>query len=258
MNDARPKKSLGQNYLRDPHAIDRIVQATLESPSQSLLEIGPGPGALTEKLCTDGRPLWVMELDPQHCKNLLTWRERYPHLHVLEGDACELPWPEGASFSVVGNLPYNAATPILTRILLSTLPWVQATLMFQKDVADKLLGQAHEKNYGPLSIILQLRTDVEILLTLPGTAFWPIPSVESSVILMKSHPRLSAEHAQSLLVLLHLSFAHRRKTLRNNWRHHPQEAEMVKALEALGLSPTLRAEALSPEQWLDWFHRVMQ
>ena len=148
----RPKKELGQNFLISSAAIRSIVRDTLASPASLLLEIGPGPGTLTEPLLADGRPLWAMDLDPEACALLAERFGGISHFHILRGDAVQAPLPEGGSWSVVGNLPYNAATPILTRFLLEPLDWERLVFMFQLEVGQKILGHPGEKAFGPLSL----------------------------------------------------------------------------------------------------------
>ncbi|WP_306589856.1 16S rRNA (adenine(1518)-N(6)/adenine(1519)-N(6))-dimethyltransferase RsmA [Geothrix sp. 21YS21S-4] len=243
----RPKKSLGQNFLVNEGAIRVIVEAALRTPAPRLLEIGPGPGVLTERLLDDGRPLWAVDLDSEACALL---RERFvdrPHFHLLEGDAVRMGLPEGEPWSVVGNLPYNAATPILARLLTEDIPWERMALMFQLEVAQKLMGTPGTKAYGPLSILAQLCARLTRLVKLGPGSFRPAPKVDSAVVLFE--PRADAPplaERKALLALLHRSFAHRRKTLANNW----QGVLPPEALAEAGLDPTLRAEGIEPRTWL--------
>ena len=242
----RAKKAFGQNFLVNEGAIGTIVAAALASPSARLLEIGPGPGVLTERLLADGRPLWAVDLDPEACELLRRRFQDRPQLHLLEGDAVSLPLPEGGPWSVVGNLPYNAATPILTRLLVEEIPWDRMVLMFQLEVAQKLMGQPGTKAYGPLSVLTQLCSRAVRLLKLGPGSFRPAPKVDSAVVQFEPRPdALPWQDRAALLGLLHRSFAHRRKTLANNWhgRLSPED------LAAAGLAPGLRAEALPPEAW---------
>ena len=250
MNLPSPKRSFGQNYLVNPSAITQIVHETLQSSAPEILEIGPGRGALTHVLLQDGRPLHAIEMDPEHRLYLETTFSSIKHFHVHEGDALTLPMPSRGPFTVVGNLPYNASTAILTRFLMEDFPWDRLVFMFQKEVGDKLLGGANEKAYGPLSILLQLCTEAQVLLHLKAGSFYPVPNIDSVVLTM--HPRrpsLTFAERSRLLQWLHVSFAHRRKTLRNNWQGHPDEGLFMKALSAAGLSDQARAESLSPAVW---------
>ncbi|HEY3269794.1 MAG TPA: 16S rRNA (adenine(1518)-N(6)/adenine(1519)-N(6))-dimethyltransferase RsmA [Geothrix sp.] len=243
----RPKRALGQNFLVNEGAIRTIVDAALASPSARLLEIGPGPGVLTERLLAAGRPLWAVDLDPEACALM---RERFAavaHFHLLEGDAVRIPFPEGEPWSVVGNLPYNAATPILARLLTEGIPWDRMVLMFQLEVAQKLMGQPGTKAYGPLSVLAQLCARLTRLVKLGPGSFRPAPKVESAVV--QFEPRVDAPslaERRALLTVLHRSFAHRRKTLANNW----QGVLSAEALADVGLASALRAEVIAPAAWL--------
>jgi 16S rRNA (adenine1518-N6/adenine1519-N6)-dimethyltransferase len=243
----RAKKAFGQNFLVNEGAIRTIVAAALASPASRLLEIGPGPGVLTERLLADGRPLWAVELDPEACALLSVRFEGQPAFHLLEGDAVQIPLPEGPAWSVVGNLPYNAATPILTRMLTEDIPWERMILMFQLEVAQKLMGEPSTKAYGPLSVLAQLCARLTRLAKLGPGSFRPSPKVDSAVVLFE--PRADAPslaERKHLLSVLHRSFAHRRKTLANNW----QGILAAEALSEAGLASALRAEVVTPAAWL--------
>ena len=251
MSDAlrlRAKKAFGQNFLVNEGAIGTIVDAALAAPAGRLLEIGPGPGALTARLLADGRPLWAVELDPEACDLLRQRFAGHTQFHLLAGDAVGIPLPAGEAWSVVGNLPYNAATPILTRLLLAEgIPWERLVLMFQLEVAQKLLGVPGTKAYGPLSVLAQLCARLTRLARLGPGSFRPAPKVESAVLQFDPRPEApNLSERRALLAVLHHSFAHRRKTLANNW----QGTLSAEALSDVGLPPALRAEVIAPSAWL--------
>jgi 16S rRNA (adenine1518-N6/adenine1519-N6)-dimethyltransferase len=250
----RPKKAFGQNFLVNEGAIATIVGSTLASQAPRLLEIGPGPGVLTERLLADGRPLWAVDLDPEACELLRVRFAGMPHFHLLQGDAVRLPLPVGESWSVVGNLPYNAATPILARLLTEDIAWDRMVLMFQLEVAQKLMGVPSTKAYGPLSVLAQLCARLTRLVKLGPGSFRPAPKVDSAVV--QFEPRQDAPSLAercALLTVMHRSFAHRRKTLANNW----QGMLSAEALTGVGLASTLRAEVIAPAVWLDATRRLM-
>ena len=251
-----PKKRFGQHFLVQKTAIQAIVAAARASAAPALLEIGPGPGVLTAPLLEDGRPLWAIELDTEAVAVLTERFQGVAHFHLCHGDAVTLPLPAGGPFSVVGNLPYNAATAILTRFLVQDCPWERMVLMFQLEVGQKLLGRPGEKEYGPLSVLAQLSCRLTRLLKLGPGAFRPAPKVDSAVLLFEPRPGLPVAHRKAFLALLHHSFAHRRKTLANNW-HGLFTAERTQALLAAeGLDPAVRAEAVAPAVWLSLFQRI--
>ncbi len=243
----RPKKAFGQNFLVNDGAIRTIVAGALASKAARLLEIGPGPGVLTERLLADGRPLWAVDLDPEACALLQQRFADQAHFHLLQGDAVRIPLPVGEPWSVVGNLPYNAATPILARLLTEDIAWDRMVLMFQLEVAQKLMGEPGTKAYGPLSVLAQLCARLTRLAKLGPGSFRPSPKVDSAVV--QFEPRADAPtlaERRPLLTVLHRSFAHRRKTLANNW----QETLSAEALSSVGLPSALRAEVITPAAWL--------
>ena len=251
-----PKKQFGQHFLVQKSAITAIVRTTLDSPAGQLLEIGPGGGVLTEPLLADGRPLWAIDLDTEAIEVLTQRFQALGHFHLLHGDAVHLPLPEGGSFAVVGNLPYNAATAILTRFLVEAFAWERMVLMFQLEVGQKLLGKPGEKEYGPLSILAQLSCRLTRLMKLGPQAFKPPPKVDSAVLLFEPRTGLPIHQRRALLGLLHQSFAHRRKTLANNWHGLFTPERIRELLEGQGLSLSVRAEAIPPAGWLTLFQRI--
>jgi len=245
----RPKKEFGQHFLVAQGAIRAIVAETLRCPASALLEIGPGGGAITGSLLEDGRPLFAIELDDEAGAVL---RERFAtagNFNLVMGDATELPMPGPGPWAVVGNLPYNAATAILTRFLVEDIPWERMVLMFQLEVGQKLMGKPSEKNYGPLSVLAQLVAKMTKLMKLGPSAFTPPPKVDSIVLTFE--PREDApplDLRRAFLGWLHQSFGHRRKTLSNNWAGIIPPEQVRGILESEGLNPAIRAEALTPEQ----------
>lgn len=245
----RAKKEFGQHFLVSQRAIQAIVAETLGCSAPALLEIGPGGGAITGPLLEDGRPLFALELDEEASEVL---RERFAtsnHFHLVMGDATALQMPGPGPWAVVGNLPYNAATAILTRLLVEDIPWRRMVLMFQLEVGQKLLGRPSEKQYGPLSVLAQLTAKMTRLLKLGPSAFAPPPKVDSIVLTFE--PRkdsLPLALRRSFLGWLHQSFGHRRKTLSNNWAGIISPEQVRGILDSEGLIPAIRAEALTPEQ----------
>lgn len=245
----RAKKSFGQHFLVNRQAISAIAAETLRCPAPALLEIGPGGGAITGSLLEDGRPLFALELDAEAGAVL---RERFAaaaNFHLAMGDATSLPMPDPGPFAIAGNLPYNAATAILTRFLVEDIPWQRMVLMFQLEVGQKLMGKPSEKQYGPLSVLAQLTTRMTKLMKLGPSAFAPPPKVDSIVLTFE--PRDGAPPLvlrRPFLSWLYQSFGHRRKTLCNNWAGTVPPEVVRGILEAEGLNPALRAEALTPEQ----------
>ena len=249
-----PKKRFGQHFLVSRSAIRAIVEETLGAPAEAILEIGPGPGVLTEALLADGRPLHALELDPEACQHLRSRFDGSPNFNLHEGDAVRMPVPTAGSWSVVGNLPYNAATAILGRLLTEPVPWTRMVLMFQREVGDKLPGRPGSKAYGPLSVLAQLCCRMTRIVRLGPGAFDPPPKVES--VVLRFDPVLDAPpltDRQALLNFLHRCFAHRRKTLLNNWTGTPTAMPLAAEMEGNGMSLNVRAEAIEPAQLLSLY-----
>ena len=250
----RPKKQFGQHFLASPQAIRTIVEEALASTAPRLLEIGPGPGILTEGLLGSERPLWAVELDPEACVLLSERFGALESFRLIEGDAVEAPLPAGPAWSVVGNLPYNAATAILTRFLLEPIPWERMVLMFQLEVGQKLMGRPGEKNYGPLSVLAQLCAKLNRVLKLGPGAFTPPPRVDSVVLRFEPLPGAPGHpERRAFLAFLHRAFAHRRKTLVNNLAGGLSPQAWREILEAQGIEIGVRAEALTPGALLRLF-----
>lgn len=252
-----PKKGFGQHFLVQESAIRAIVAAALAAPAPRILEIGPGAGVLTGPLLQDGRPLWAVELDPEAVAVLEQKFQGVAHFHLLKGDAVQVAPPEGAPFTVAGNLPYNASTAILTRFLVEPLPWERLVFMFQLEVAMKILGRPGTKDYGPLSILAQSCCRVTRLLKLGRFAFHPPPKVDSAVLVFEPDAGAPAlEERARFLAFLHRSFNHRRKTLANNWQGWLSVEKIQTLLGSQGLPPAIRAEAVPPRTWLNLFRAL--
>jgi 16S rRNA (adenine1518-N6/adenine1519-N6)-dimethyltransferase len=254
---AKPK--LGQNFLRDPQAIQRIVAALGPLSSRTVLEIGPGKGAITELLATQAKHLIAIELDRE-----LAWtlQERFlpekgynvtvRRQDVLQFDFAAAAKDAGQPLLIVGNLPYYITSPILLRLAENTASLDRAVLMVQREVADRVTARPGTREYGLLTVTLQLYGSTESLFTLPPEAFVPPPEVHSTVFRWNFAPRfteLGVEEAP-FITFLKQSFAQKRKTLSNNLRaaSHPSE-RVAAAFAATGISPQIRAEALSLEQF---------
>ena len=239
-----PKKSLGQNFLRNEGAAERIAAALDTQPGELILEIGPGEGVLTRRLFRYRNEVMVIELDHVLAAGL---SERFPgeNLVVVEGDATDYPLPE-RTFRAVGNLPYNAGTPILKRVIAS--PFCQrAVFMLQKEVVDRIVANPGTREYGSFTVYVQLLATVSVLLTLNPGSFFPAPKVRSSVVVLDPRSMILQSSADAVVALASVSFQMRRKTLLNNligYRGMTRERAM-EAIEKANFDPGIRAEQLS-------------
>jgi 16S rRNA (adenine1518-N6/adenine1519-N6)-dimethyltransferase len=249
------KKALGQNFLLDLNLTARIARAAGDLTGADVLEVGPGPGGLTRGLLAEGaRQVLAIEKDSRCLPALEEISEAYPgRLSVLNADALEVdPLAHLVPpIKVVANLPYNVGTELLVRWLTPKdwpPAWESLTLMFQKEVAERIVAQAGDKAYGRLALLAQWRTDARIVLTLPPEAFSPPPKVHSAVVHLKAleTPRFPAD-AKVLERVVAMAFNQRRKMLRAALKGLTPDLE--DKLIVAGIKPTDRAETVDLERF---------
>lgn len=249
------QKSLGQNFLLDLNLTSKIARQAGDLTQSDVLEIGSGPGGLTRGLLAEGaRRVIAIEKDRRCIAALEDIQKAYPdRLKILEGDALSINPMEHLTgpVKVVANLPYNVGTELLIRWLTpKRWPpfWTSLTLMFQKEVAERIVAPVASKAYGRLALLSQWRTDANIVMNLPPSAFTPPPKVSSAVVHLTalSAPRFEAE-AAVLEKTVAKAFNQRRKMLRSSLKGFTLDLE--EKLQAAGISPTLRAEQVSLEQF---------
>ena len=237
-----PKKHYGQHFLRNRGAVERIVAAVEPRDDESILEIGPGEGVLTEKLIELGRPFRAIEIDRDLVPKL---RERFGEETIIEADAVEAPLPD-APFRAVGNLPYNVGTPILRRVIAAP-HFRRAVFMLQKEVADRLVAKPGDDAFGYLTLYANLFVTARTLLTLEPKSFYPPPKVRSAVVVLDPDRKPYASDA--LISLISTAFRMRRKKLVNNltgWRELTRE-QVLTAMAAAGIDEGVRAETMGIE-----------
>ena len=246
------KKSLGQNFILDLNLTGRIARSDGPLDGVTVAEIGPGPGGLTRALLAEGAAQVIaVEKDVRCLPALAAIGAHYPgRLQVIEGDALEIGWPSllpaGAKARIVANLPYSVATPLLIGWLKAE-PWPpwwdRMVLMFQREVAERIVAQPGTKSYGRLAVLSQWRAETRILFHLPPRAFTPPPKVESSVVAFRARP-VPADAGSSAMLerVTAAAFGQRRKMLRASLKALPNA---VPLLAELGIEPSERAEQLS-------------
>ena len=242
------RKALGQNFLLDLNLTGRIARAAAPLDQADIVEIGPGPGGLTRALLLEGaRRVVAVERDPRCVVALADLAIAFPdRLTLVEGDALAIDPVELASppRKIVANLPYNIATPLLLAWLPHIAAYESLTLMFQKEVAQRLVAAPRSKAYGRLSIMVQWLADVRLLFDVPPRAFVPPPKVISTVVrLVPRAAPLAPCAAMDLEQVTAAAFGQRRKMLRASLRSLGTDPERL--LAAAGISPTSRAEELS-------------
>jgi 16S rRNA (adenine1518-N6/adenine1519-N6)-dimethyltransferase len=270
------KPKLGQNFLVSEAAALRIVEALGDVSDATVLEIGPGRGAITDLLTKRARRLIAVELDRVLSAQLRMKFSLQPNVEIIEGDILKIELNTvfglkpgmihtGLNFSpeparVIGNLPYYITSDILLRLFEYHRYFSTIVVMVQKEVADRLAARAGSREYGLLSATAQLYGRVENLFTLPPAAFSPPPKVHSSVVRITIKPRAEELRVpeSEFLAFLKLSFAQKRKTLWNNLKAEYDEKTLRAAMEKSGIKPTIRAEALPLERAAALFRTLQE
>jgi 16S rRNA (adenine1518-N6/adenine1519-N6)-dimethyltransferase len=244
------KKRFGQHFLTDRSILRRIVAFSQIQPDHTVVEIGPGAGSLTRELASIARRVIAIEIDRDLIPAL---RASMPaNVEVIEGDALEVAWPLD-QFHIVGNLPYNVATPLLKRFIAHRQYIDDVTIMVQKEVAERLHAKPSTPAYGPLSVLVQYYATVKYGFTVAPGAFKPPPKIDSAVIRLEWRPQIP--DAQPFTDFVHHAFASRRKKLANNLLGmFPtlDRDDVERRIQSAGIEVSARPEELS----VDEFHRV--
>ena len=251
----RGKKSLGQHFLLDLNLTSKIARYAGNLDQFDILEIGPGPGGLTRSLLREGaRKVVAIEKDNRCIEALEEIQATFPgRLKLLQGDALSTNASEHLAdpVRIIANLPYNIGTELLVRWLTSkTWPsfWQSMTLMFQKEVANRIVASPGSKAYGRLSVMSQWRCDTKIAFNVPATAFTPPPKVESALVHFEAlkEPKFPAE-VEVLELVVSKAFNQRRKMLRGALKGYFQNVE--EGLLSIGVLPTKRAEDITVQEY---------
>ncbi len=247
-----PKKGLGQNFLVEDSVIERIVQSVQSSRSPSVIEIGPGCGALTEGLLNLGKPLTLIELD-----RVLAAYWQAQGLRVIEQDALKVNWrsAEWASgpYCLVSNLPYQISSSLVVDLALGPEAIFDMILMFQKEVAERILARPRTEAYGLLSVMAQLFFKIQRVVDASPQCFFPKPNIASRVLSFERVPSPLPGRERQFLNFVKQAFAQRRKLMVNNLATYRPASEWAQILTEQGHSPKVRAEELSPTMFLDVF-----
>lgn len=257
------QKRFGQNFLIDTHVLEKIIKSAEITKDDLVLEIGPGIGTMTQYLCENAREVVAVEID----KNLIPILENdtlamYDNVTVINEDILKLDLNalvqernSGKRIKVVANLPYYITTPIIMGLFESHVPLQNITVMVQKEVADRMQAGPGSKDYGALSLAVQYYATPYIAANVPQNCFMPRPNVGSAVIRLTLHeePPVKVKDESFMFALIRASFNQRRKTLVNGLTNAAElnlsKEEVQAALEEMGLSATIRGEALTLEQF---------
>lgn len=252
------QKRFGQNFLIDSHVVDKIVSAAGITKDDTVLEIGPGIGTMTQYLAEAAGKVYAVEID----KNLLPVLDEtlaeYDNVTVVNNDILKVDIKElvgDKEVKVVANLPYYITTPIIMGLFENHIPAASITVMVQKEVAMRMQAGPGSKDYGALSLAVQYYAEPYIVANVPPNCFMPRPNVGSAVIRLTKYDKPPVEVKDEALMfkLIRASFNQRRKTLQNGINNSPDlsftKEQVVEALKTLGLSESIRGEALTLEQF---------
>ena len=256
------QKKFGQNFLIDTHVLGKIIDAAGVTKEDMVLEIGPGIGTMTQYLAENARQVVAVEID----KNLIPILEEtlkgYDNITVINEDILKLDinqlaeeYNNGRPIKVVANLPYYITTPIIMGLFESNVPIDNITVMVQKEVADRMQVGPGSKDYGALSLAVQYYAKPYIVANVPPNCFIPRPNVGSAVIRLTRHqePPVQVKDSKLMFKLIRASFNQRRKTLQNGLNNSPEitypKEQIIAAIDSLNVSPTIRGEALTLEQF---------
>jgi 16S rRNA (adenine1518-N6/adenine1519-N6)-dimethyltransferase len=263
--DLMAKKALGQNFLLDANITDKIMRLSLNAQGletlsgETVIEIGPGPGGLTQAVLRQKpQKMIAIEMDSRCLQILAEIKSCYPQLEIINGDALKFDYATVAQVRkphIVSNLPYNISVVLLTGWLKQMSCFQSLTLMFQKEVAERITADCGSKSYGRLSVIARLQCEVVKLFDLPPTCFVPAPKIWSTVLLFKPRENLiESRLLEKVEKLTETAFSQRRKMIRQSLKSVP---DIVSICDDLGIDMTLRAENLSPEQYLHIAERLV-
>ena len=256
------QKKFGQNFLIDPHVLDKIIAAAQISKDDCVLEIGPGIGTLTQYLAENARQVVAVEIDSNLIPILEETLKDYPNVTVINEDILKVDmeglakeYNQGRPIKVAANLPYYITTPIIMSLFEQQVPVDNITVMVQKEVADRMQAGPGSKDYGALSLAVQYYASPYIVANVPPNCFIPRPNVGSAVIRLTRHkePPVKVKDEKLMFRLIRASFNQRRKTLQNSLNNSPElsytKEQIGQAIGRLGLGATVRGEALTLEQF---------
>lgn len=258
-----PRKSMSQNFLIDGNIVKKIIKVAEIAEKDLVLEIGPGPGGLTELLLAAGARVIAIEKDYNLAAALQRLQATAKTLHVITGNALEIDLKRilspyltepGFKAKVVANLPYNITTPLLTHLLPRSDLFSQITVMVQEEVAQRIAAKPHTSAMSSLTIFCQFFSEIHYNFKVQRNCFFPAPTVDSAVVTFALNPApLPEEKREKFFLLTRTAYQHRRKMLRASLRKLAPADAIETALASLALPPTARPEELSLEQFLQLF-----
>jgi 16S rRNA (adenine1518-N6/adenine1519-N6)-dimethyltransferase len=254
-----PKKRLGQHFLVDRNILSKVIRTAEVGKEDVVLEVGPGLGEMTLALARLAKQVIAVEIDPKLAEILEKKLADCPNVELVKGDILKVDFgsflrKEGHPVKVVANLPYQISTPLLFRFIESKEAFSTFTLMLQREVAERMVAPPGGKEYGPLSIFVQLFLDMSLRFFIKPPAFFPSPKVESAVVHMvwKEKPRIEEKDEEWFKKVVKACFGYRRKTLLNALKHSDLSLHdsIESKMEEVGIDPQRRPETLSIEEFV--------
>lgn len=263
------QKKFGQNFLIDPHVLEKIIAASSLTKEDFVLEIGPGIGTMTQYLAENAREVVAVEIDRSLIPVLSDTLSSYDNVTVINDDILKVDLAAlsaekngGRPMKVVANLPYYITTPIIMALLEGNVPLESITVMVQKEVAQRMAAGPGTKDYGALSLAVQFYAETYLAANVPPNCFMPRPNVGSAVIRLtkRKEPPVQVNSPELLFRIIRGAFNQRRKTLVNAVSNYAElsfsKEQVTEVLRGMGLSETIRGEALTLEQFADLANRL--
>ncbi|XJS10322.1 16S rRNA (adenine(1518)-N(6)/adenine(1519)-N(6))-dimethyltransferase RsmA [Aerococcaceae bacterium WGS1372] len=272
-HDIVMKKSLGQNFLIEPTILDKMIDSAQITKETTVIEIGPGIGALTEFLAMSAKQVLAFEIDPRFINILEDTLSEYENVKVIHNDILKVNFNDEAyqflkdssDLVVVANLPYYITTPIIMHLLSSDLPFNRLIMMMQKEVAERMTAEVGTKAYNSLTIAIQNKMVADVSFIVPKNVFIPKPNVDSAVLTLvrRDKPLVEVEDFRDFENFVQLSFTQRRKTLWNNLRNYYNNDDIdLDKLEQVfnesEIDPKRRAETLTIYEFKKLYEKILE
>lgn len=264
------QKKYGQNFLIDTHVLEKIIKAADITEQDYVVEIGPGIGTMTQYLASSAAGVTAIEIDRALIPILHDTLQEYKNVDIINEDVLKVDLGKiadeknnGRPVKVVANLPYYITTPIIMGLFEKHVPVSSITVMVQKEVADRMQVGPGSKDYGALSLAVQYYAEPYIVANVPANCFMPRPKVGSAVIRLTAHkkPPVGVQDEKLMFSIIRASFNQRRKTLQNGISHVAElgisKEQTVKVLEDMNLSPSIRGEAMTLQQFAEFTNRIL-
>jgi 16S rRNA (adenine1518-N6/adenine1519-N6)-dimethyltransferase len=255
----KPRKRWGQHFLTDRNILNKVIRSAQIGKDDIILEVGPGLGEMTLALARQAKRVIAIEIDSKLSAILGKKMKDYPNVEVVNSDILKVDFnhflkKEGHPIKVVANLPYQISTPLLFRFIESKEIFSSFTLMLQKEVAERMVASPGGKEYGPLSIFIQMASDVSICFFIKPSAFFPHPRVESAVVQMawKERPIIELRNEEWFKKVVKACFGYRRKTLMNALKHSELtlHGSIELKMDEIGIDPRRRPETLTIQEFI--------